>query len=432
MRTFIRISPTKHHNSGRSGGTRYMSERERNVEREGTATRQLFTADREGLGRHAANTHLAGDGGRDEGGEVRAKDLHHFVFLFGHSDARELERVSETGYQRALTTAAERKLEGRQRDRFLRVERDRAYMQAVRGTMSRFADKLGAKDTRWTAVVHRHTTHPHVHLLLHKDYTDRESGEGRRLDRVPKEFLNGRDEHGRAKGGELDRYLSEALDTVIPQRQREQRTQSQPSARDGLTHARGEDVKGRRPDRPAEAQPARGTRAARDHQEPRRRDDRDAATTRATRGRAETNERDASPAGGRAGQTSADARGHQAQAAPVSVRSLGADRRTIFPTPQSRADVPRNDRLVSPHLGRADSAASPKRGRDEQPPSPARPDAPLGTRAESLRLRPDAGRNETGRHQQVPHALRDLTRAADQSRRQPERRRAGKAFQRAR
>lgn len=431
MRTFIRISPTKQGGRRASGGTRYLTEREQNPDRELPSGRQIFTAERDGLGWYASNSHLDGDGDRP----ARAADLLHFVFLFGREDAKELERESADGRERAVAVAAERGLIGRDRELFLKVERDRPYMKAVRETMEKFADQLGAKDQRWTAVVHRHTEHPHVHLLLHKDYADRETGDPRRLERIPKEFLNGKDERGRARGGSLDRYLSEALDNVIPQRSRDARPQSQPAARDSQTHDRPADRKRqadkskadsredtRRPTR-ADAgrqtptpQQERGRRNGRKKEDPRAPQSRAASTTP---------ERPARP--GHAARLA-----NETPATAVSLRSLGHVRGTVLPTPPDKSAVPKNDRPVSPHLGRGSQAASQKEGHPVRTENPQRPFSPIGTRRESPVLRTDAGRNESGSRQQLPHALRDLTKPAEQKSRQPEKRRAGRGIQRSR
>src|SRR4051812_44123235 len=111
MRTFIRISPTKQGGRRASGGTRYLTEREENLDRELPSGRQIFTAERDGLGWYASNSHLDGEGGQP----TRASDLLHFVFLFGDADAKDLERESAECRDRAVAVAAERNLTGRER-----------------------------------------------------------------------------------------------------------------------------------------------------------------------------------------------------------------------------------------------------------------------------------------------------------------------------
>jgi hypothetical protein len=64
----------------------------------------------------------------------------------------------------------------------------------------------------------------HVHLLLRRECIDTKTGEKRMLHRLPETLLNGRDEQGKARGGLLDIALSDALDTMIPRRQRAGRT----------------------------------------------------------------------------------------------------------------------------------------------------------------------------------------------------------------
>lgn len=113
----------------------------------------------------------------------------------------------------------------------VQVARDHPYAEAVRQMMSNLEQSAGLSDLRYVMTVRRHTEKTHVHLLLRRECTDTETGEKKMLHRLPETFLNGREEHGKARGGLLDIALSDALDTMISRRQRAGRTKSfDPSA----------------------------------------------------------------------------------------------------------------------------------------------------------------------------------------------------------
>lgn len=221
MRTIIKVRQ-KAKVAG-SSANRYISERERDPEREGSPTRAVFTPDRDSLKAWTADRYLAGGGAKLRPSK---HDLHHIIFAFNRHDARALERLGrlpkaelppsdeapkEPGDQIGTDPKAEQSKK--------EPDRDAAYRIAVRGAMELIRKELNAKSLRWTATVHRHTSNPHVHLLLHKDYEDATTGEAKRLPpRLPLDWLNGRDEHNKRKGGFLDRCLSEALDPLVPPR----------------------------------------------------------------------------------------------------------------------------------------------------------------------------------------------------------------------
>jgi hypothetical protein len=78
------------------------------------------------------------------------------------------------------------------------------------------ADELKAGQLTWVAGVHRNTDHPHVHLLINRTYSDRETGHERRLTRIPEEMLASRisDENGVEKinPGSFGRAFENVLD----------------------------------------------------------------------------------------------------------------------------------------------------------------------------------------------------------------------------
>jgi hypothetical protein len=237
MRTFIHVKPTNqsvksaHH-------ARYLSERERDPEREEPQSRPLFTHERDGLKHTVADRYLA-DGLRPM---ARTNEIIHVIIAFNQHDARELDKLSVERVRTAKTESATIALspetgESDEKDesaivahsqsakvalsKKLQVERDRPFAEAVRDMFTNLEEHTNLSDLRYVMAVHRHTAKTHVHLILRREHTDKETGEPKSFGRhLPPELLNGRDERGRAKSGLLDQSLSEALDKLIPQRQR--------------------------------------------------------------------------------------------------------------------------------------------------------------------------------------------------------------------
>lgn len=50
---------------------------------------------------------------------------------------------------------------------------------------------LNARELRWVGGIHRNTNNPHVHLLIHRDYLDRQTGQAKHLKTLPKEWRVG-------------------------------------------------------------------------------------------------------------------------------------------------------------------------------------------------------------------------------------------------
>jgi hypothetical protein len=221
MRTIIKVSQTTEISG--SSANRYISERQRDPEREGTGNRAVFTPDRDSLKAYAADRYLAGGGAKLRPSK---HDLHHIIFAFNRHDARALERLGRVPKAELPPTDKAQNEPGDQIGTDPKTEqskeeqdKDAAYRIAVRGAMESICKELNAKSLRWTATVHRHTSNPHVHLLLHRDYEDAATGEAKRLpQRLPLDWLNGRDESNKPKGGFLDRCLSQALDPLVPPR----------------------------------------------------------------------------------------------------------------------------------------------------------------------------------------------------------------------
>lgn len=242
MRTFINVK-TPNKSVKLANHARYISERERDLRREEPESRPVFTHDRDGLKHTAADRYLAG------GKQPRARtcDLQHVIIAFNAHDAREMETlgrsrvaalknqlsnidvtqssiidVSEPGSKTSnvdvsVPTNKTSKVDIAKK---AQIERDRPFAEAVRKMMANLEERTDLSELRYAMAVHRHTDKTHVHLLLRREYLSRETGEKRMLHRLPVEFLNGRDEQGKARAGLLDAALSDALDTMIPRRQR--------------------------------------------------------------------------------------------------------------------------------------------------------------------------------------------------------------------
>lgn len=88
MRTIIKVSQ-KSKTAG-SSANRYISERERDPEREGARSRAVFTPDSDSFKARAADRYLAGGGAKPRPSK---HDLHHIIFAFNRHDARALERL---------------------------------------------------------------------------------------------------------------------------------------------------------------------------------------------------------------------------------------------------------------------------------------------------------------------------------------------------
>lgn len=243
MRTFIQVK------AARGGATvsshaRYMSERERNPNREEPESRPVFTHDRDGLKHKAADRYLAGG----EQPRASSDSLLHLIISFNSYDRKEmekLERAAKGGRPKSNPPDSERKkgkesISDKSETLQAQVARDLPYARAVRMMMENLEERTGRSDLRYALSVHRHTRQTHVHLLLRREHTDKKTGEKIYFDKkgLPAEFVNGRDERGKARGGLIDQSLSDALDTMIPRRLRplaQSLRQPEPSRSDGLS-----------------------------------------------------------------------------------------------------------------------------------------------------------------------------------------------------
>src|SRR5262249_45903165 len=135
----------------------YVSTRDRDAEREGKEPRKLFSAGEDRLSASQAN-HLLGDGQ-----ELMTNDVLHVVVS--------LEK--EEDFNRLGTNEESRQL---------------GVRETMRSAMKEMTDLFKADDLHWAACIHRNTDNPHVHLLIHRDYVDRETGQRKRLNALQREL----------------------------------------------------------------------------------------------------------------------------------------------------------------------------------------------------------------------------------------------------
>lgn len=96
------------------------------------------------------------------------------------------------------------------------ASRQQSLKQVVRAAIPQLATDLNAERLAWVAGIHRNTAHPHVHLLIHHEYTERATGKTNTLDKLPAHTLPHRvaDERGERKlqPGSLSQAFADALD----------------------------------------------------------------------------------------------------------------------------------------------------------------------------------------------------------------------------
>jgi hypothetical protein len=199
--------------------TRYVAERDRHEEREGKQPRALFSEREDRLSYRKADQALTGTW-------TPAKDeLMHLAISFHEGDFNALGN-DESSRQQQLKEVA-------------------------REAMAEMTEALGARKLIWVAGIHRNTAHPHLHLIIHRDYLDRETDRLKRLDRLPKEFLPGREKgenrQERIKPGKISQGFERSLDRAIerarqesPVRRESEQKQTPPELRRGGVEDRRE------------------------------------------------------------------------------------------------------------------------------------------------------------------------------------------------
>lgn len=144
--------------SGSSRITRYIAERDKDLEREGSGSRRLFSDDQDSLSYHRADRILDPVEGRPE-----KNDLIHFSVMIEPED---FDKLGEN--------------ENDKQERF---------REAVREAMKGVAAELNAEELTWVAGIHRNSENPHAHIVMIKEVVERGTGWVRRMARIPKALL---------------------------------------------------------------------------------------------------------------------------------------------------------------------------------------------------------------------------------------------------
>jgi hypothetical protein len=178
-----------------SQATRYIAYRERDEEREGKEPRKLFSQKEDDLSFWKAERTLT------EGRTPAKKELVHFSVSFREPDFQALGADEQS--------------------------RQQTLRGIVREAVPQMGRELNAEQLNWVAGIHRNTDNPHVHLLVHRDYVDHETGRVRRLYKMPKGSLARReadaDGHEKVHPGSFSLAFESALDRAQERARTEER-----------------------------------------------------------------------------------------------------------------------------------------------------------------------------------------------------------------
>lgn len=173
--------------SATSRVTRYISERDRDEQKEGREPRRLFSDKDDSLSYRQADRVLAGPW------TPQKDELLHLAVSFRGEDFAALGADESSRQQRLKETTRE--------------------------AMQEMAEAAGAKKLIWVAGIHRNTAHPHLHLVIQRDYLSRATGELKQLRRLPREMLPGRekgaDGQEQTRPGKIGQSFESALDRAI-------------------------------------------------------------------------------------------------------------------------------------------------------------------------------------------------------------------------
>jgi hypothetical protein len=210
MRVIVSVKPTPGGGHA-SQAARYIAYRERDEEREGTEPRPLFSARENVLSFWKAERALT------EGRAPQKDELIHIAVSFRDGDFQALGR-NETIRQESLR-------------------------EVTREAVTQIADELRADELRWVAGIHRNTDHPHIHLLIHRAYLDRDTRAERRLARIPAQMLPARvrDENSVEKTNPGS--FSQAFETALDRAQERARAEMHSREETGKERAATSDKK---------------------------------------------------------------------------------------------------------------------------------------------------------------------------------------------
>jgi len=148
--------------SGASRTTRYIAEREKDLNREVPGARPLFTEDRENLTYRKADWILDPHDGHPEKNE-----LIHFSVMVNEEEFDKLGNDEK--------------------------ERQARFKEVVREGMQGMAAELNVEPLTWVAGIHHHSEHPHVHIVFNKKVIELGTGRPGKIARIPKSLLPHKD-----------------------------------------------------------------------------------------------------------------------------------------------------------------------------------------------------------------------------------------------
>ena len=143
---------------GASRATRYISEREKDLAREGPGARPLFSEDREGLSYRKADRILD-----PVTGEPDKNDLLHVTVSVEESEFDKLGDSEE--------------------------EKQERFREVIREGMKGMAQELNVESLTWVAGIHRNSDNPHAHIVMRNSATERGSVKEKEIGRIRKSLL---------------------------------------------------------------------------------------------------------------------------------------------------------------------------------------------------------------------------------------------------
>jgi len=158
MRVVVHIISTGSGGGGGSRATRYISERDKNLDREGPGSRRLFSEDREGLTYRKADRILDPVIGQPD-----KDDLIHLSVSFEEEDFDKLGSDEK--------------------------EKQTRLRQVIRDGMKGMAEELNAEGLTWVAGIHRNTDHPHAHIVLRNEFIERGAFREKQIGTLRKSLL---------------------------------------------------------------------------------------------------------------------------------------------------------------------------------------------------------------------------------------------------
>lgn len=143
---------------GASRATRYISEREKDLEREGPGARPLFSEDREGMTYRKADRILD-----PITGEPDKSDLLHVTVSVEES---EFDKLGDS-----------------------EKEKQERFREVIREGMKGMAQELNVESLTWVAGIHRNSDNPHAHIVMRNSATERGSIKEKEIGRLRKSLL---------------------------------------------------------------------------------------------------------------------------------------------------------------------------------------------------------------------------------------------------